>query len=192
MSFRLSDMEFFTDPKGKVNIAKEGSPIQEYQISGATNIAFTTAFLEYIQECYTEAYRALSEIYQASRLNHLLFNFKIVSRFIRCNFGRYDLEKHDIDVSGNFHFEEVPCPLRGTGDCPLDGIVCKPKFNTSLSEREMEVLRLIVMGNTAEDIAGMLYRSIHTINNHRKNILVKTGERDIAGLVHYWYLNGLK
>jgi len=40
----------------------------------------------------------------------------------------------------------------------------------NLSQRELEVIRLIVKGLTSEDIATQLFISKHTVQSHRKNI----------------------
>lgn len=42
-----------------------------------------------------------------------------------------------------------------------------------LSEREMEVVKLIAKGRSSFEIAETLIISIHTVNSHRKNILKK-------------------
>lgn len=42
-----------------------------------------------------------------------------------------------------------------------------------LSEREMEVVKLIATGHSSSEIAETLVISIHTVNSHRKNILKK-------------------
>lgn len=42
-----------------------------------------------------------------------------------------------------------------------------------LTQREKEILRLIEQGLLSKEIAGQLGISIHTVNNHRKNILSK-------------------
>ena len=39
-----------------------------------------------------------------------------------------------------------------------------------LSDRELDVLKLIVKGNTNNQIADTLFISVHTVNSHRKNI----------------------
>lgn len=44
---------------------------------------------------------------------------------------------------------------------------------TLLTERELEVLRLIVLGSSNREIAGQLYISVHTVKNHVHNILDK-------------------
>ena len=51
-----------------------------------------------------------------------------------------------------------------------------PKKNGSgenLTEREMEIIKLIVKGNSNPDIAEKLFLSIHTVYTHRKNIMRK-------------------
>lgn len=42
--------------------------------------------------------------------------------------------------------------------------------HTSLSRRELEVLKLITAGKTSKQIAVLLHISEHTVNNHRKNM----------------------
>lgn len=54
-----------------------------------------------------------------------------------------------------------------------------------LSEREIDVLLLLVKGLQNKEIADKLNISIHTVISHRKNISIKTGIRSQAGLVIY-------
>lgn len=42
-----------------------------------------------------------------------------------------------------------------------------------LSSREKELIKMIVEGKSSSDIANILFLSIHTVNNHRKNIIRK-------------------
>ena len=55
----------------------------------------------------------------------------------------------------------------------------------SLSEREIEVIRLISDGSTNKEIADLLFLSTHTVNTHRKNIMNKLGIKNTAGIVIY-------
>ena len=57
----------------------------------------------------------------------------------------------------------------------------------SLSEREIEVIRLISDGCTNKEIADQLFLSPHTVNTHRKNIMNKLGIKNTAGIVIYAY-----
>lgn len=63
-----------------------------------------------------------------------------------------------------------------------DGNGC---MGISLSEREIEVIRLISDGCTNKEIADQLFLSTHTVNTHRKNIMNKLGIKNTAGIVIY-------
>ncbi|MDI9604643.1 MAG: LuxR C-terminal-related transcriptional regulator [Bacteroidota bacterium] len=60
-----------------------------------------------------------------------------------------------------------------------------------LSDREIEVLRLIVQGHLNKEIAEQLNISLNTVLTHRKNIIAKTGIRTVSGLTFYSLRNGL-
>ncbi len=55
----------------------------------------------------------------------------------------------------------------------------------SLSEREIEIIKLISDGCTNKEIADQLFLSTHTVNTHRKNIMNKLGIKNTAGIVIY-------
>ena len=57
--------------------------------------------------------------------------------------------------------------------------------SNSLSEREKDVLRLIVEGLTNKEIAARLYVSVNTVLTHRKNITAKLGIKTTPGLTFY-------
>jgi two-component system response regulator NreC len=54
-----------------------------------------------------------------------------------------------------------------------------------LSGREVEVLRLIALGNTNPEIAEQLFLSVRTVETHRANLQRKTGKSTRAELVAY-------
>jgi len=54
---------------------------------------------------------------------------------------------------------------------------------TRLSKRETEILALISRGLTSREIGQMLYLSTETINTHRRNILRKTGAKNILSVL---------
>ena len=60
-----------------------------------------------------------------------------------------------------------------------------------LSERETEVLKLVALGYTNQQIAEKLYISKHTVISHRKNITSKLGIKTVSGLTVYAVLNNL-
>jgi DNA-binding NarL/FixJ family response regulator len=55
----------------------------------------------------------------------------------------------------------------------------------SLSQREIEVIRLISDGYSNKEIAEKIFLSTHTVNTHRKNIMNKLGIKNTAGIVIY-------
>ncbi|BAV05633.1 two component transcriptional regulator, LuxR family [Filimonas lacunae] len=62
----------------------------------------------------------------------------------------------------------------------------KPKkLTVNISAREEEVLQLVCQQYTAEEIAEKLFISVKTVNGHRNNLLLKTGSRNVTGLVIY-------
>lgn len=60
-----------------------------------------------------------------------------------------------------------------------------------LSEREVEVLRMIALGHTNAEIAEQLYLSIRTVESHRAHIQQKIGRNSRADLVRYALDRGL-
>jgi two-component system, NarL family, response regulator NreC len=60
-----------------------------------------------------------------------------------------------------------------------------------LSDRELEVLRLIALGNTNIQIAEMLRLSVRTVETHRSHVAAKTGRKTRAELVAYALDTGL-
>lgn len=129
--------------------------------------------LEKIMQLYPEAYKALSNEYKKSSFNVPYYQYLMVRRFCKCNFGTLDNTKADIDLSGNFNFECISCPLRG--ECANEGIICNPKMNTKLSASELRVMKLLYEGKSPSEAASQLYLSPETIKTHYKNVYRKLG-----------------
>ena len=89
------------------------------------------------------------------------------------------------------------------GDVYFKGIVLNriiefssdPKSSTDalslLTERELEILNLVVRGQANQAIADQLFISIHTVHSHRKNILKKLGVKNTAELISFAFKNNL-
>jgi two-component system response regulator NreC len=60
-----------------------------------------------------------------------------------------------------------------------------------LTEREVEILRLIALGHTNSEIAGQLFLSVRTVESHRAHIQQKLGRSTRAELVRYALDHGL-
>jgi len=67
----------------------------------------------------------------------------------------------------------------------------KPIGPTPLSEREIEVLRLIAQEFSNGEIAEKLFISIRTVDTHRRNLLEKLQMKNTVGLVKYAIEKGI-
>ena len=54
-----------------------------------------------------------------------------------------------------------------------------------LTDREKEVLHLILKEYSNKEIADSLFVSVRTVDAHKRNLLDKTGSKNVAGLVLY-------
>lgn len=93
-------------------------------------------------------------------------------------------------VKAGFYFNDSTIHAMRSG---LSGGKAKVSLTdpAGLTNREQEVLQLICMEHTAPEIAEKLFLSVRTVEGHRNNLLLKTGARNIAGLVMYAVRNGL-
>ena len=60
-----------------------------------------------------------------------------------------------------------------------------------ITQRELEILQLIALGLTSQDIATKLFISKNTVETHRKNMLAKLNVNNTAGLLKIAYKKGL-
>lgn len=54
-----------------------------------------------------------------------------------------------------------------------------------LTDREIEVLRLIGKEFSSQEIADKLFISFHTVESHRANLMLKAGVKNTAGLIRW-------
>ena len=183
----IANIEFYNTPEGDVMMKELGRPAV---VLDENNRPTIECMLSVIRDRYPKAHTRLMQIYSSSTMNRWYYEFRVVHRFIRCNFGEYDQHNLDINRYGLFVFEEVKCPLRG--ECEHEGVICRPELNTSLTEREMEVFRLIASNYQTDDIAAELHISPCTVNRHRENIKAKIKVRNVGELIAYWHQNQMK
>ena len=60
-----------------------------------------------------------------------------------------------------------------------------------LSARERQVLKLIVEGNTSNEVAGLLNLSPKSVDTYRSRLMTKLGIEDMPGLVKFAIRNGI-
>ena len=82
----------------------------------------------------------------------------------------------------------------GVGEIAVSDILEKIRDKhadaTELTQREIDVLRLVAKGYTNKEIAEHLFISTNTVLSHRKNISAKLGIRSVSGLSVYAMMNG--
>ena len=175
-------IEFYNSPDGSIHIRTEN----ELRLFDMSCKDIINMILVKIQDLYPTAYLMLSGLYRESACNQEFFRFKIVHRFIRCNFGEFDALHFDLDgESGTMHLEDVKCPMRG--ECAMEGMVCRPKMNTTVSEREREVATLIAKGLTRQQVADTLYISVHTVSRHIDNIKSRLHLKSTAQIISMFH-----
>jgi DNA-binding CsgD family transcriptional regulator len=62
---------------------------------------------------------------------------------------------------------------------------------TFISNRELEILKLSLNGLSSKLIADKLFLSIHTVKNHKRNMMEKTASRNISELINFALKNKL-
>jgi len=70
----------------------------------------------------------------------------------------------------------------------LRDVVAHPGANTSpdfLTDREREILKLVVESHSSKAIAAKLSISMKTVDNHRSNLMRKLNLHDVASLTRY-------
>jgi Response regulator containing a CheY-like receiver domain and an HTH DNA-binding domain len=66
----------------------------------------------------------------------------------------------------------------------------KANKTQALSQRELDVLRLIALGLLNKEVADKLNISLNTVLSHRKNITAKLGIKTVSGLIFYCITHG--
>jgi two-component system response regulator NreC len=82
------------------------------------------------------------------------------------------------------NFNELKCYINRSKTLILNSktLINKHSACSSLSNREVEELSLIIKGNTSQEIAKQLFISTATVNFHRQNILLKTAAKNFLEL----------
>jgi DNA-binding NarL/FixJ family response regulator len=113
------------------------------------------------------------------------------SGYIMKNAGRKDLKDAiETIMKGKHYFSD-----EATQSIMMDLVKGKGKSTTMdavhITDRELEILELIVQEYTNQEIAEKLFISSRTVDAHQRNLLQKTGARNTAGLVKYAFQHNL-
>lgn len=85
--------------------------------------------------------------------------------------------------------------LSDSGVDDWQSLIGKPKTHhpledSTISPRELEVLKLVALGLLNKEIADRLNISLNTVLSHRKNITAKLGIKTVSGLIFYCISHG--
>jgi LuxR family transcriptional regulator len=98
------------------------------------------------------------------------------------------------EISKPLYTLDIPAELNTTNNVnrimnyllDRDQFVRKNYLNfRTLTKREREIIKLIVDGQSSYSISAQLFISVHTVNNHRKNIGKKLKVRSLSELIKF-------
>lgn len=95
------------------------------------------------------------------------------------------------DVSGEVSVNSDLSDIEAAIDMRLKLAEDSAVGGAALSQREIEVLRLIAAGKINKEIADQLCISINTVITHRKNLSSKLGVKSASGLSLYAAMHGI-
>lgn len=104
------------------------------------------------------------------------------------NAGKKDLiyAITEINNGGRYYTDAVTETLKESLDKTQEAI-----DGVQLTKREVEIVKLIALEHTTNEIAEKLSISAYTVDTHRKNIINKLGVKNLAGLVRFAFEKGL-
>lgn len=178
MNIVLTNAEFFT-LENEVWIRTADGSMKALR---ETDYDIVNELADRISTFYPKAFEAMSTEYKGCALNRSYFLFRIVCRFIRCNFAALD-SIPDIGSDHLCNFEYINCPLRG--ECKYDHIICRPEFDHQLSPAEKRVMALVYEGLTEEEIGERLRLSPLTIHTHVRNAYARLGIHSKGEFIKY-------
>jgi len=112
-----------------------------------------------------------------------MINDSDISGYVLKNIGKQELIKalEKIAGGGIYFSDEVINELQRSSQRK------KEKEQAHLTEREIEIIRLIEKEYSNKQIAEALFISERTVETHRKNIFRKTNTNSVIGLVKFAY-----
>ena len=125
---------------------------------------------------------ALSMSGQGDLVNEMIEDADI-SGYVLKNIGKQELitALEKIAAGGIYFSDEVIDELQRTSQRK------KQNEEAHLTDREIEIIRLIEKEYNNKQIAETLFISERTVETHRKNIFRKTNTNSVIGLVKYAY-----
>jgi DNA-binding NarL/FixJ family response regulator len=147
-----------------------------------------------VLEVLKENYSSIKTIIMSSHYKKSFMGFILkmgASAFIPKGISPHDLLKIVIEVrQKGFYFQSDQIEIIRD---QVSAKTSEPNFNkiNVLSEREVEILKLICLQKTAKEIGEQLFIAKRTVEGHKNNLFLKTETKNIAGLAIYAMQNSL-
>lgn len=166
----------------KVKVQEPDLVLMDIQLASESGIDLTRQLLRQLPDTLVIAVTASKDI------EHFTDMIEAgASGFILKNISQTDLEKAiDEVLNGRMYFSSE---FLSAAKKLLPGK--SKKLNIKLSDREREVLKLICLGQSNQEIADSLELSSHTVDAHRKHLLSKIGARNTASMITISIQEGL-
>lgn len=112
-----------------------------------------------------------------------MINDADINGYVLKNISKGELAKaiRKIATGGIYFQEEVLKELEKTAQIKKENESCH------LTQRELEIIKLLEKEMSTRDIANTLFISERTVETHRKNIFRKTHTNSLIGLIKYAY-----
>ncbi|MDR2954591.1 MAG: LuxR C-terminal-related transcriptional regulator [Prevotella sp.] len=109
-----------------------------------------------------------------------------------------DSLQHDLEKQNRIREKILKLMIEALGESEMQDLQeliavshnLKIKKSQALSQRELDVLRLVALGFLNKEIADKLNISLNTVLTHRKNITAKLGIKTVSGLIFYCITHG--
>ncbi len=137
-----------------------------------------------IQKLHPHVKTLFLSMYKTKEYLHLALSAGAMGYMLKENTGSELIHAVDAIRSGKTYLS--PLIVKDLGDDVID--ICRDDDGLEedpLTPRERQILKLIAEGKTSKEISALLFISIHTVSNHRKNIKNKLKIRKNADLVKF-------
>ncbi|RNC85610.1 MAG: DNA-binding response regulator [Balneola sp.] len=134
----------------------------------------------------------LSTYFNEDFISHLMESG--ISGYLLKSVGFPEMKKAIKDVAmGSFAFSPEVMEVIVSGYKSSSGLLDTSTNDDTgkLTDREVELIRLIAEEFTMKEIAESLFLSEHTVKTHRKNIMAKLDVKNTAGLIKKAFILGL-
>lgn len=99
--------------------------------------------------------------------------------FKNASLDELELAIKEVAGGGRYFASDVALTLLKPANVPGQELLA------DLSEREVEILKLVAQGLSSSEIGKLLFISPRTVDTHRNNLIQKLKVQGIAGLIHF-------